>query len=289
VIIALDEDAVGRYPTRSEMLRIEAIAASLAEIIRERKTELEAALDGESSLTFRKKVETSGGEIELEVLAPAPGQQPTGALLDDDGALDDDRVEAYRDDLLGRFEASPEAQAESAAHWSELLVDYAASHFGKTVMSLSSSEFREIVFEVIPRKVSVEPTAAPAIVAGLRAFLAFLRREHTDSHAEPCLASLEGNASQRLARLLADPSSYGPAKAFVMGGRAAGFDMSSQSGMDAWIAHMRRHDLRLPMNFPVPPAAPRRTESSAKPPPSRHAKKTKRKAQRAARNKTRSR
>ena len=288
VIIALDEDAVGRYPTRSEMLRIEAIAASLAEIIRERKTELEAALDGESKLEFRRKLQTSGGELEIEVLAPAPGQQPSDALLDDDGALDNDRVETYRDDLLGRFEASPEARAEPAAHWGALLVDYAASYFGKTVTSLSSSEFRELVFEVFPRKVSVEPTAAPAIVAGLRALLAFLRREHPDSHAERCLASLEGNASQRLARLLADPSNYGPAKAFLMGGRAAGFDMSSQSGADAWIAHMRQHDLRLPMNFPVPPAAPRRNASSAKPPP-RQAKKTKRKAQRTARNKNRSR
>jgi hypothetical protein len=289
VIIALDEDAVGRYPTRSEMLRIEVIAASLAELILRLRAELDEALDGESELTFRHKVESSGGEIEIEILVPAPGQPPSDALLDEDGALDDDRVEAYRDEILGRFEASPEAQAEPEAHWGALLVDYAASYFGKTVTSLSPAEFREIVFEVIPRKVSTDPTAAPAIIAGVRALLAFLRREYPDSHAERWLASLEDNASQRLARLLADPSNYGPAKAFVMGGRAAGFDMSTKSGTDAWIAQMRRHDLRLPMNFPVPPAAPRRSASSAKPPPSRQAKKAKRKAQRAARNKSRSR
>jgi hypothetical protein len=287
VIIALDEDATGRNPTRSEMLRMEALAASLVEVLGDHQSALEAALDGGSRLELHQRIETSGGAIELEVSAPVPGQEPDDALLDEDGALDEDRVAAYRDAILRQFGASPEAHAEPAAHWGELLVDYAASYFGMTVMSLSAAGLREIVFELIPRKVSVEPTAAPAIVAGLRAFLAFLQREYPGSDAERCLASLEGNAAQRLARLLADPSNYGPAKAFVMGGQAAGFDMTTQAGGDAWIAHMRKHDLRLPTGFAAP-TAPRRN-GSAKPAPARRAKKTKRKAQRAARHKNRSR
>ncbi len=216
-------------------------------------------------------------------------RQSDDTLFGDDDALDEGRVTAYRNAILGRFDASPEAEAEPAASWGALLVDYAASYFSRPVTSLSSAELRTIVFEIIPRKLSVEPEAAPAIVAGLRAFLAFVRREHPDSHAEACLASLDGDASQRLARLLADPSRFGPAKAFLMGGRAAGYDMSTQSGADAWIAHMRRHDLRLPMNFPIPPTAPRRTAPAKPPTPSRQAKTAKRRAQRAARNKTRSR
>jgi hypothetical protein len=98
---------------------------------------------------------------------------------------------------------------------------------------------------------------------------------------------LDGNASQRLARMLADPSRFGPAKAFMMGGRAAGFDMSSQAGLDAWAEHMRKNDLRLPVGRPV--AAAGRGYASNKPRATRQAKKTKRKAQRAARNKNRSR
>jgi hypothetical protein len=289
VVTAIDEDAVGRNPTRAEMLRMEAIAVALAEIMRE--PELEDALDGASNLTFRRKLATSGGELELEMQVPVPGQQPSvpdDTLLGDDDALDDDRVDTYRRQLLDRFEASPEAQAEPAAHWGTLVVDYAASYFGKTVMSLSPAELDELVFEVVPRKVSVDPKAAPSIIAGLRALLAFVRREHPDSRAEACLASLEANASQRLARLLADSSNFGPAKFFVMSGRAAGFDMTSQSGMDGWAAHMRRHDMRLPVGFPVPSAAPART-ASPKPGPSTKAKTAKRKAQRTARKKTRSR
>jgi hypothetical protein len=269
------------------MLRMEAVAASLAEILGELPPELEDALDGGSPVTARKTLATSGGKIEIEVQVPAPGQQPDSALLEEDGTLDDDRVDAYRRSFLGRFEASPEAKAEPAAHWGALLVDYAASYFGEPLSSLSSLQFREIVFEIIPRKVSVAPEAAPEIVAGLRALLAFVRREYPASQAEACLRSLEGNASQRLARLLADPANFGPAKSFVMGGRAAGFDMSSQSGMDAWALHMRRNDLRLPVGFPPPQAT--RSRNAVKPPPSQPAKKAKRKAAQKARKKTRSR
>jgi hypothetical protein len=134
---------------------------------------------------------------------------------------------------------------------------------------------------------SVEPASALAIIAGLRALLAFLEREHPGDRASRRLAVLDGNASRRLARLLADPSNFGPAKAFVMSGRAAGFDLSSQAGFDAWAEHMRKNNLRLPMGRTVTTAE--RRDASSKPRAARQVKKTKRKAQRAVRNKNRSR
>lgn len=72
-----------------------------------------------------------------------------------------------------------------------------------------------------------------------------------------------------------------------MSGRAAGFDMSSQAGLDAWGEHMRKNNLRLPMGRPV--AAAERRGASGKERAARQAMKTKRKAQRAARHKNRSR
>jgi hypothetical protein len=287
VISVVDQDIATRGPTQGEMLRLEAIAMSLAEIIREYSSELEEAFAGGSKLVIRKQVATSGGDVELEISAPHAGQQAANALLDDDGELDEARAETYAAEILGRFEASPEAQAEPEAHWSAMLVDYTAHYFGTTVESLSPAEVHELVFEVFPRKVSVEPEAAPAIIAGLQAFLAFLQREHPGRRAEARLAVLGGNAPQRLVRLLADPSNFGPAKAFIMSGRAAGFDTSSQAGCNAWAEHMRKNNLRLPMGRPV--AAAERRDPAGKPLAARQAKKTKRKAQRAARNKTRSR
>lgn len=285
VISAVDEDGVARSPTRSEMLRVEAIAAALAEILAEDTSELQDALHRGSPLTLDRKLDTSAGELSLQVQVLAGGESPDAALLDEDGELDEDRAEAYRIAILRRFEASREAQAEPGAHWAALLVDYATTYFGQTAESLSAPAVHEIVFDIFPRKVSVEPEAAPAIIAGLRAFFEFLRREHPGSSASRCLAVLAGNASQQLARRLADRSSFGPAKSFVMSGRAAGFDMSSQAGLAAWTEHMRKHDLRLPVAPPAPSA--QRRDSPANQRAAQQAKKTRRKAQRAARKRSR--
>ena len=103
---------------------------------------------------------------------------------------------------------------------------------------------------------------------------------------------LAGDASQRLARLLIDPSNFGPAKSFVMSGRAAGFDRSSQAGLGAWAEHMRKNNLRLPRARPVPSAQRRdasaqQRDASAKQRATQQVKKAKRKAQRAARKHSR--
>jgi uncharacterized protein DUF6930 len=285
VISAVDQDGVTRSPTRSEMLRVETIAAALAEILAEGTPELEDALHRGSPLTLDRKLGTSAGELSLQVQVLAGGESPDAALLDEDGEIDEDRVEAYRIAILRRFEASPEAQAEPGAHWAGLLVNYATTYFGQPAESLSASEVHEIVFDIFPRKVSVEPEAAPAIIAGLRAFFQFVRREHPGSSASRCLAVLAGNASQQLAQRLADRSSFGPAKSFVMSGRAAGFDTSSQAGLHAWTEHMRTHDLRLPVARPAPSV--QRRNPAAKPRAAQQAKKTSRKAQRAARKRSR--
>ncbi|HEU4728821.1 MAG TPA: hypothetical protein VFT22_13045 [Kofleriaceae bacterium] len=289
VVTSLDEHGVGRGPTRSEVLRIAAIAAALAEIFREIPSEIEAATTGRSKLELSKRVKTSAGEVKIDVVVPAPGQSVPldDELFDEGDELDESRVATYSEAILRRFQASPEAAAEPAARWSALVVNYAATYLGKTVMALSASELEEILFEIFPRKVSVEPEAAPEIVAGVRAFLGFLCREYPSAHAERRLRVLEGNASQRLARLLADPRRFGPAKAFMMGGRAAGFDMSSQAGLDAWAVHMRENGLRLPVGSRA--ATRPSQEPTTTRPDTRRAAKTKRKSQRAARKKSRSR
>jgi hypothetical protein len=230
VISALDEDGVARGPTGSEMLRVEAIAAALAEILAEDTPELGDALHRGSPLTLDRKLDTSAGELSLRVQVLAGNESPDATLLDEDDELDEDRAEAYRVAILRRFQASPEAQAEPGAHWAALLVDYARTYFGQTVESLSASDVHEIVFDIFPRKVSVEPEAAPAIIAGLRAFLEFVHREHPDRSAERCLAVLADGASQQLARRLADPSRFGLAKSVVMSGRAAGFRCDRRRG-----------------------------------------------------------
>jgi hypothetical protein len=102
-------------------LRIEAIAASLAEIIREFQAELDGALNGGSAKEFCKTLGTSQGEIEIEVSAPAPGQDVDDELLDDNHAVDADREHAPgrhapADGLSGFCGVAPERIGEAATH-----------------------------------------------------------------------------------------------------------------------------------------------------------------------------
>jgi hypothetical protein len=73
------------------------------------------------------------------------------------------------------------------------------------------------------------------IVNELRAFWQFVRRQYGIPSADAILAVLGPSAAARLQKLLADPANYGMAKSMFMMGREAGFDMTTQEGLDAFM------------------------------------------------------
>jgi hypothetical protein len=152
------------------------------------------------------------------------------------GELDDRRVQAYIDGLMVEFAASPEAQpfleTEDGLGWAGMMMEYGFSHLGVSPARMSRRDFHEVVFELFPRKVSVEPDSAAAIVSELGAFWQFVRRQYGLPNADQILAALDNTAAQRLRKELADPSNYGMAKSFVMLGQEAGFDMTTQEGLE---------------------------------------------------------
>jgi hypothetical protein len=78
-----------------------------------------------------------------------------------------------------------------------------------------------------------------------------------------------------------DPSKFGMAKSFVMMGRQAGFDMTKEDDIDAF---MHRYNASILAQSPELISGPRRTGPSGK---ARAKRKTKRKAARAARKRNR--
>ncbi len=83
---------------------------------------------------------------------------------------------------------------------------------------------------------STEADSAASIVAELRAFWAFVQREYGLANARKILDSLTDAAEKRLHAELADPRNYGMAKSFFMQGQKAGFDMTTQEGLDEFMA-----------------------------------------------------
>jgi hypothetical protein len=99
---------------------------------------------------------------------------------------------------------------------------------------MTLSDFNEVLFQIFPRKVSVEADQAAPIIAELRAFWSFLARQYSLENAREILETLDDSAVCRLHDKLADPANFGMAKSFFMMGSQAGFDMTTQEGLAAF-------------------------------------------------------
>jgi hypothetical protein len=155
------------------------------------------------------------------------------------GEIDEAAAEAFEAELLEGFDDSPEMkpilEGTDRVCWAGLLLEYARLYEGVTVTTMGKRALSGVLLELFPRNVSCEPSSAPEIVAELRAFWSFLRRELELPNADECLAVLDAEMTQTLERELANPKNYGMAKSFVMGGMAAGFDMTTEEGMNAFM------------------------------------------------------
>jgi hypothetical protein len=151
---------------------------------------------------------------------------------------DEEKVGLYLDGLMEEFAASPEAGPLIEAHgnvsWPGMMMEYGFGHLGVSPAEMTLRDFNEIVFTLFPRKVSVEPEKAEEIIEELRAFWTFVGRQYGLANARAILSSLDSGAAERLQQLLADPSLYGMAKGFFMAGMKAGYDMTTEEGLQAF-------------------------------------------------------
>jgi hypothetical protein len=185
-------------------------------------------------------------------------------------------------ELLARFEDSPEAQSLAEVGFAPVFLDYAANYFNATIATLDAHELREIVFGIVPRKVSIGAAEASGIIAELRALYSFLKREFGLKQADACLRELGSDAVKKLSAALSDKRNFGMAKSLFAAGAEAGFDMKSKEGIDAWMR--QASSMPLPDSFPLPFGIPAR---SARDVDVKAKKKEQRKAAKKARRKNR--
>ncbi len=165
-------------------------------------------------------------------------------ILNEHGWVDFDRYDAYADGLMGEFEASAEgkglAQAGGDLGWVDMILRYGVDYLGVTPGDMSVADVREVLFELIPAKVSTPADGAVEIVTSLRAFWSFVDRQYALPAAREILATLNDHAVLRLKKQLADPGNWGFAKSFAMAGMEAGYDMTTQEGLDAFVKVFNR-------------------------------------------------
>ncbi len=161
-------------------------------------------------------------------------------VIDRDGMPLEKKASQYQDQLVQLFARSPEGQAlwneGIEPGWASLLLDFGMNYLSVTPPQMSPDDVREILFDLIPRKVSASADDAPEIIRELQAFWQFLQREFHLENAAACLKVLDDKAVRELKKKMSDPATFGIAKSFVMMGMERGFDMSSEEGINEWMA-----------------------------------------------------
>ena len=208
-----------------------------------------------------------------------------------DGLDRDDYEEAfeeYRDGLLERFFESPEGRSHlqefpEAGYWAGQLMYYGYGYLGVTLPQMTSKHVEEIVTEIFPRKISLlSPEDADDTIPELIAFWKYLEREYGFRRSGAILRFLH-KFSPDFKSVMNDPSKFGMAKSFVMMGQQAGFDMTKEEDIDAF---MHRYTASVLAKSPELISGSRGTEASGK---ARVKRKRKRKAARSARKRNKKR
>ncbi len=157
-------------------------------------------------------------------------------VFDRDGMPLEKKANQYTEQLVQLFEQSPEGQALSSEGiepgWAGMLLDFGTDY-------------------LIPRKVSASANEAPEIIRELQAFWTFLQRVFHLENAAACLGVLNEKAARELKKKMSDPATFGIAKSFVMMGMERGFDLSSEEGINEWMATYNA-ELTAGAGLPIP-------------------------------------
>lgn len=151
----------------------------------------------------------------------------------------EEKVQQFQEGLLELFAASPEATAFQEQYseglgWASSFLDLGFNYLGLSPSCLTLSAAREILEDLFPAKISLaEPEDADSTIPELIAFWQFLKRQFQLKQSDSILKLLEQLKPQFRA-MMNDSSRFGFAKSFFRMGQAAGFDMTSQTGLDAF-------------------------------------------------------
>lgn len=159
------------------------------------------------------------------------------AIVDEEsGEIDEERSADYMEALMKEFAASPEAQPiiekYGSVGWVHTMMDYALGYVGVNVSEMSLGNFNEVLFELFPRKVSTGAESAQGIVDELQAFWSWVHRQYQLPNAKKILDGFTASTAEKLKKALSNSGNFGMAKSIFMMGQKAGYDMTTQDGLD---------------------------------------------------------
>jgi len=143
------------------------------------------------------------------------------------GELDLDAAQALTGAVLSRFEVSVDAEAfDFPLEGAGMLLEFAATQLGQTLHAFNDRDLEELLFDIIPAKVSAGPEIARELIDTARAFFRWLKHDAAFERADDLIVLLGEDAITELEARMGDESNYGPAKSMVMAAMDAGIDLS---------------------------------------------------------------
>ena len=189
-------------------------------------------------------------------------------IFDEYGEMDRGAAREFLDSVHSTFVKSPEGQEVIQRYawvgWAARFLDFSLDYRGDKLLDMSPATIDDILFDVFPRKMSVESRKAGQIVFELLKFWEYLDRQSFSNAASMIECLSEPGIAERLEAELADYSNFGMAKSFVMMGEESGFDMTTEEGHNAFIALFNARLQQLhssPEPAPEPPTVNRAFES----------------------------
>jgi hypothetical protein len=155
--------------------------------------------------------------------------------------FDEEQLRQYEDTLIDLFMNSPEGQAllkeyPGAGFWVHSLISYGSGYTGVTIPNMEVHYIDELLSELFPRKITLSsPDDADSAIPELIYFWEYLHREYQLPNSEPILDYLRELDPKEFKEWMNDPENFGMAKSFFMMGQKAGFDMTDQKDMDAFM------------------------------------------------------
>ena len=149
-------------------------------------------------------------------------------------------AESYQDELHELFSNSPEGQAflkvdPDMGFWSYQLMYYAHGYIGVTLPKMDEGDMEELFTDIFPRKISIsDESEMSTAVDEMIAFWQYLKREYKLPNADEIITYLE-DEKPHFFDYMNDPSKFGMGKSFIMQGKAAGFDMSDEAQINAFM------------------------------------------------------
>jgi hypothetical protein len=171
---------------------------------------------------------------------------------------DDDAFAAISAQLVKQFERS--SGGKDLGWVADQLLQFKHSYLDGDLGQWTAADLSEVLFELYPRKVVLEPGDEEEVLAGTAAFLRFLdaRGLLTGEDGEE-LAALVEQAGDKFLTAMRDERRWGPGKRLFGGAAAAGVDLNDQKQLDAYVRGVNAlpHAAREALLGPSP-AMPRR-------------------------------